>query len=261
MLLCALALLCFPFIISPTLWVFSLEVEVAQLTIQQADVSFAPAKYLGKQTQSWRGCVGVTARDPSSLQGTSGEEGMLRAGWSRGLPCTLGAGCTGERCWLVRGCRYRTELSPKDSMGRKARKTSSGFATGAGTGTELLAAREDPCDTGSMTAPRSTSPQLKGDHLVTPGGQGEPDMELPPLQPLCLCARCRSWSQRDSASPPGALCHPRCDGWCLGLIPLLRVMRGDLNSVRESRPGSSAPSFGTGSWWGSCLVPPPLVPP
>lgn len=32
---------------------FILEVEVAQLTIQQADVSFAPAKYLGKQTQSW----------------------------------------------------------------------------------------------------------------------------------------------------------------------------------------------------------------
>lgn len=29
------------------------EVEVAQLTAQQADVSFAPAKYLGKQTQSW----------------------------------------------------------------------------------------------------------------------------------------------------------------------------------------------------------------
>lgn len=32
---------------------FSSEVEVAQLTAQQADVSFAPAKYLGKQTQSW----------------------------------------------------------------------------------------------------------------------------------------------------------------------------------------------------------------
>lgn len=46
----ALALLCFQFIISPTLWAFSSEVEVAQLTIQQADVSFAPAKYLGKQT-------------------------------------------------------------------------------------------------------------------------------------------------------------------------------------------------------------------
>lgn len=71
---------CFQFITSPTLWAFGSEVEVAQLTIQQADVSFTPAKYLGKQTQSWRSCVGVAARDPGSLQGTRGGEGILRAG-------------------------------------------------------------------------------------------------------------------------------------------------------------------------------------
>lgn len=53
MLLYALVLLCFQIIITPTSWAFSWEVEAAQLRIEQADVSFAPAKYLGKQTQSW----------------------------------------------------------------------------------------------------------------------------------------------------------------------------------------------------------------
>lgn len=87
-------------------------------------------------------------------------------------------------------------------------------ATGAGMGAEMCAVEEDLRGTGNATAPRSTSPQLKGDHLVAPGGQAEPGTELPPLRPLC--SRCSFWSQRDALSSPGVLCCPWCDGWCSG---------------------------------------------
>lgn len=196
-----LALLCFQFIISP-----SSEVEVAQLTIRQADVSFALAKYLGKQTQSWGGWVGVTAREPGSLQGTSGEERMLRAVWSRGPPCTLGAGCTGERCWAVEECLCRMELSPKDSVGRKSRKTSPAWkhpCKGSRDGSRNARSGGRPSWHGERDSPAQHIPAVKGGHLVMPGGQAEPGMELLSLQPLYSCARFSSWSQRDVLSPPG----------------------------------------------------------
>lgn len=51
-------------------------------------------------------------------------------------------------------------------------------------GADTCTVEEDPDGTGSTMATHSTSLQLKGDHVVMPGGQSEPGMELVPLWPL-----------------------------------------------------------------------------
>ena len=174
---------------------------MAQLTIQQADVSFAPAKYLGKQTQSWRGWVEVTAREPGSLQGTSGEEGMLRAGWSHGPPCILDAGCSRRAVLAGGGVSVQDGAPPKRQHGRKAKKKSSAWKSphnGSRDGSRNVHG-------GGRSLPHqerdSTSLQLKEGHLSHTWGSGRTRHGAAPSSAPCVQAHDTALGHREMSCP------------------------------------------------------------
>lgn len=123
-------------------------------------------------------------------------------------PCPLHAPWVhGTAVLAAGGASVQRGAFPSHSMWRKGRKTCSALklpCNESRDGSRNVQWRKNLVIPGAQQG-HTAQHKVKGGSFSMPGGQVESGMELPQLQPLCLCAQHSSWTQRCAVPSWGPL--------------------------------------------------------